>query len=120
MRISDWSSDVCSSDLLRRGLAPRAAAPDDPILASTLWGLSFGNPLGLAARFDKDAQVMAAMLGLGLGFVEVGSVTPRPPPGNPPPRIFRLPAAGAAINRLGFNHAGLDAARSLPQAFRSR
>src|SRR3546814_13351272 len=58
MRISDWSSDVCSSDLLRRGLAPRAAAPDDPILASTLWGLSFGNPLGLAAGFDKDAQIM--------------------------------------------------------------
>src|SRR3546814_13099228 len=50
---------------LRRGLAPRAAAPDDPILASTLWGLSFGNPLGLAAGFDKDAQVMAAILGLG-------------------------------------------------------
>src|SRR3546814_20702615 len=101
MRISDWSSDVCSSDLLRRGLAPRAAAPDDPILASTLWGLSFGNPLGLAAGFDKDAQVMAAMLGLGFGFVEVGSVTPRPHPGNPRQRIFRLAEDGAVITQIG-------------------
>src|SRR3546814_5024455 len=94
MRISDLSSYVCSSDLLERGLAPHSAVDDDPLLAATLWGLSFRNPLGLAAGFDKDARAMAAMLGLGLGFVEVGSVTPRPQPGNPRPRIFRLPEDG--------------------------
>ncbi|MGF1594537.1 MAG: quinone-dependent dihydroorotate dehydrogenase [Kiloniellaceae bacterium] len=103
---------------LRRGLAPRVAAPDDPVLACELWGLTFANPLGLAAGFDKDARVMAAMLGLGFGFVEVGSVTPRPQPGNPKPRIFRLPEDGAVINRLGFNNAGMEAARARLAAFR--
>src|SRR3546814_10966412 len=62
---------------------------------------------------------MAAMLGLGLGFVEVGSVTPRPQPGNPRPRIFRLPEDGAVLNRLGFNNAGLEAACSRLRAFRA-
>jgi len=103
---------------LEHGLAPRRPADDDPILASTLWGLAFHNPLGLAAGFDKDARAMAALLGIGLGFVEVGSVTPRPQPGNPRPRIFRLPEDGAVINRLGFNNAGLEAARARLQAFR--
>jgi dihydroorotate dehydrogenase len=103
---------------LQRGLVPHGKAADDPILASGLWGRSFANPLGLAAGFDKDARVMAAMLGLGLGFVEVGSVTPRPQPGNPRPRIFRLPEDGAVINRLGFNNAGMEAARARLAAFR--
>lgn len=103
---------------LKRGLAPRAPGDDDPILATRLWGLSFRNPLGIAAGFDKDARVMAPLLGLGLGFVEVGSVTPRPQPGNPKPRLFRLPEDGAVINRLGFNNAGLEAARAHLQAFR--
>lgn len=103
---------------LRRGLAPHQKATDDPILASELWGLTFRNPLGLAAGFDKDAQVMAAMLGLGLGFVEIGSVTPRPQAGNSRPRLFRLPEDGAVINRLGFNNAGLEAARAQLAAFR--
>jgi dihydroorotate dehydrogenase len=103
---------------LEHGLAPRRPAEDDPILAGTLWGLAFRNPLGLAAGFDKDARAMGALLGIGLGFVEVGSVTPRPQPGNPRPRIFRLPEDGAVINRLGFNNAGLEAARARLQAFR--
>jgi len=103
---------------LERHLAPRDRRPDDPVLATSLWGLAFRNPLGLAAGFDKDARAMAAMLGTGLGFVEVGSVTPRPQPGNPRPRIFRLPEDGAVINRLGFNNAGLEAARARLQAFR--
>ena len=105
---------------LELGLAPRAAEPDDPVLTTRVWDLSFANPLGLAAGFDKDARVMAAMLGLGLGFVEVGSVTPRPQPGNPKPRIFRLPGDGAVINRLGFNNGGLEAARKRLTAFRAK
>ena len=103
---------------LTHGLAPRAPEADDPVLASELWGLDFPNPLGLAAGFDKDAQAMAAMLGLGFGFVEVGSVTPLAQPGNPRPRIFRLPEDGAVINRLGFNNAGMEAARRRLGEFR--
>lgn len=105
---------------LEHGLAPRVAADDDPILATTVWGLPFRNPLGIAAGFDKDARAMGALLRLGLGFVEVGSVTPRPQAGNPRPRIFRLPDDGAVINRLGFNNAGLEAARQRLAAFRKK
>jgi dihydroorotate dehydrogenase len=83
--------------------------PDSPILRQRLWGLDFPNPIGLAAGCDKDARVPDAMLGLGFGFVEVGTVTPRPQPGNPKPRLFRLDEDRAAINRLGFNSGGLDA-----------
>src|SRR5262244_3843599 len=85
-----------------------ARRPDLPILAQRLWGLDFTNPIGLAAGFDKDARVPEAMLGLGFGFVEIGTVTPRPQPGNPKPRVFRLDADRAVINRLGFNSGGLD------------
>ncbi|HET6221824.1 MAG TPA: quinone-dependent dihydroorotate dehydrogenase [Dongiaceae bacterium] len=91
---------------LAAGLVPGADGSDDPILASRLWGLDFSNPVGLAAGFDKDAEVYGPMLRLGFGFVEIGSVTPRPQPGNPRPRLFRLPEEGAVINRLGFNSAG--------------
>ncbi len=94
---------------LAAGLGPRRPAADDPILASRLWGLDFANPVGLAAGFDNDAGVMAASLALGFGFVEVGSVTPRPQPGNPRPRLFRLAEDEAVINRLGFNSAGAEA-----------
>jgi dihydroorotate dehydrogenase len=89
-----------------------AAAPDpDPrVLAQRLWGLDFANPVGLAAGYDKDARVPDAMLRLGFGFVEVGTVTPRPQPGNPKPRLFRLEQDQAIINRMGFNSGGLDAA----------
>src|SRR5437762_10304961 len=84
--IGDWSSDVCSSDLV--------------------WGLAFPNPLGIAAGFDKDARVVGAVLAMGLGFAEIGTVTPRPQQGNPRPRVFRLGKDGAIINRLGFNNGG--------------
>ena len=94
---------------LEAGLGPRAVAPDDPRLATRIWDLAFANPFGIAAGFDKDARVPAALMRLGLGFVEVGTVTPRPQEGNPRPRIFRLSAEGAVINRLGFNNAGHDA-----------
>ena len=82
----------------------------DPVLASRHWGLDFPNPLGLAAGFDKNGEVPDAMLGLGFGFTEIGSVTPRPQPGNPQPRLFRLSDDHAVINRMGFNNRGLEAA----------
>src|SRR5271169_5230644 len=86
-----------------------AQDPDPPILARRLWGLDFPNPLGLAAGYDKDGRVPDAMRHLGFGFVEVGTVTPRPQPGNPKPRLFRLEQDQAVINHLGFNSRGLDA-----------
>ena len=97
---------------LRNGLVPRPAAVADPILRVDLWGLSFPSPIGLAAGFDKDAEVPDAMLGQGFGFVEVGSVTPRPQPGNPKKRLFRLTQDAAVINRLGFNSQGLAVAEA--------
>ncbi len=95
---------------LRRGLVPPAPAIDDPMLACRVWGRDFANPIGLAAGFDKDAQVIDAMLGAGFGFVEVGTITPQPQAGNPRPRLFRLSEDEAVINRLGFNSAGMAAA----------
>lgn len=90
---------------LRLGLGPTAPA-DPPILATTLAGIGLPNPIGLAAGFDKNAHAIAALGAMGFGFVEVGTLTPRPQPGNPRPRMFRLKADGAAINRLGFNNRG--------------
>jgi dihydroorotate dehydrogenase len=82
----------------------------DPLLETRIAGLRFPTPIGLAAGFDKDARAWGPMLGMGFGFVEVGTLTPRPQAGNPRPRIFRLPEDRAVINRLGFNNGGLDAA----------
>lgn len=96
---------------LRAGLGGGSGAPSDPILATNVLGLDFANPLGLAAGFDKNAEVADAMLGFGFGFVEVGTVTLRPQGGNPKPRLFRLPADGAVINRMGFNNDGLSVVR---------
>jgi dihydroorotate dehydrogenase len=87
-----------------------AAGPDDPRLAVTAFGLAFPNPIGLAAGFDKDADVPDAMLKLGFGSVECGSITPRPQAGNPWPRLFRLAEDHAVINRMGFNNGGMDRA----------
>jgi dihydroorotate dehydrogenase len=87
-----------------------AAPPDDPRLRVDAFGLSFPNPIGLAAGFDKDAEVPGAMLKFGFGFVECGTVTPRPQAGNPKPRLFRLAQDGAVINRMGFNNAGMEQA----------
>ncbi|MEO7727983.1 MAG: dihydroorotate dehydrogenase (quinone), partial [Burkholderiales bacterium] len=94
---------------LRLGLAGSSHERDDPLLSTRVWDLEFKNPLGLAAGFDKDAEVMDAMLALGFGFVEAGTVTPQPQPGNPRPRLFRLAADEAVINRFGFNSKGLAA-----------
>ncbi len=84
--------------------------PLDASLVQKLFGLAFPSPIGLAAGFDKNAEVPDAMLSLGFGFVEVGTLTPRPQPGNPKPRLFRLTEDAAVINRLGFNNQGLAAA----------
>ena len=88
-------------------LLPRVRA-DDPRLEVKAMGLSFPNPIGLAAGFDKDARVPDAMLKLGFGFVECGTVTPKPQAGNPRPRLFRLREDHAVINRMGFNNRGMD------------
>ncbi len=95
---------------LARGFGPRPAGADDPALATRVWGLDFPNPIGLAAGFDKDAAAYRGALRLGFGFVEIGTVTPNPQPGNPRPRVFRLTGDCAVINRNGFNSRGLDVA----------
>ncbi len=82
----------------------------DPLLAQSLFGLNFPNPVGLAAGFDKDAEVPGPACRLGFGFVEIGTVTPLPQPGNPQPRLFRLRKDEAVINRMGFNNGGQQAA----------
>ncbi|MBL4802222.1 MAG: quinone-dependent dihydroorotate dehydrogenase [Emcibacter sp.] len=81
---------------------------DDAVLSSQLWGMDFANPVGLAAGFDKNAEVACAMLAQGFGFVETGTVTPKPQAGNPKPRLFRLTEDQAVINRMGFNNLGLS------------
>jgi dihydroorotate dehydrogenase len=91
-----------------------------PQLATDVFGLSFPNPLGLAAGFDKNAEVPDAMLALGFGFTEIGTVTPKPQAGNPRPRLFRLPEDEGVINRMGFNNEGHDAALARLEARRSR
>ena len=93
---------------LRAGVARPPRGFDDPALACRLWDLDFPNPVGLAAGFDKNAEVAEPMLDLGFGFVEVGTVTPEPQAGNPRPRVFRLTEDRAVINRLGFNNEGLE------------
>ena len=91
---------------LESGLYPRQSGADDPRLAQTIWGLTFPNPIGIAAGFDKDARVPMEILSSGFGFAEIGTVTPRPQRGNPRPRVFRLPGDNGMINRLGFNSEG--------------
>ena len=92
-------------------LSPLLPLPSfEPALAQQVAGLEFPSPIGLAAGFDKDAEAPDAMLGLGFGFVEVGTITPQPQQGNPKPRLFRLKEDHAVINRMGFNNAGQAAA----------
>ncbi|BFZ55924.1 Dihydroorotate dehydrogenase (quinone), mitochondrial [Savitreella phatthalungensis] len=91
---------------LALGLTPKDPVPDDESLAFTLWGRQFSNPIGLAAGLDKQAEGIDGLFDLGFGYVEIGSVTPLPQPGNEKPRYFRLPDDRAAINRYGFNSDG--------------
>ena len=99
-RLSIWA--------LKLGLVPGARQKQVGILATEFCGLPLPNPIGLAAGYDKDCEIPGALLGLGFGFVEAGTVTPRPQPGNPKPRLFRLVEDGAVINRFGFNSRGHD------------
>lgn len=92
-----------------RLLPPVRLKPDDPKLAVRAFGLNFPNPVGMAAGFDKSGEVPDALLRLGFGFVEIGSVTPKPQAGNPRPRLFRLERDEAVINRMGFNNDGAEA-----------
>src|SRR6476660_5208737 len=87
---------------------------DSPQLTQELWGLRFGNPVGLAAGLDKNAESVKGFSQLGFGFMEVGTITPEPQPGNDLPRLFRLPVDRALINRMGFNNVGMvEMARNL-------
>ncbi|WP_440959119.1 quinone-dependent dihydroorotate dehydrogenase [Oceanicaulis sp. LC35] len=101
---------------LKAGFGPKAIKPADPILKTALAGLELAHPVGLAAGFDKNAEAPDALLNAGFGFVEVGAVTPRPQPGNPQPRLFRLREDKAVINRMGFNNEGLDAVKARLEA----
>ncbi len=105
----EWAHELAIKSL-ELGIYPRTEGPDDKRLAQHLFGLEFRNPIGMAAGFDKDARVPGALLDAGLGFVEVGTLTPRPQSGNPRPRLFRSAADRAVINRLGFNNEGHEAA----------
>ena len=94
---------------LKLGAAPSPAKPDGPELKTGFAGLDFANPLGMAAGFDKNGEIPCALATLGFGMAEIGTVTPRPQPGNPPPRLFRISEDEAVINRMGFNNHGHDA-----------
>ena len=101
----NWLGRASSSKVTLNALRRRLAGPGKP---RTLFGVTFANPIGLAAGFDKNGAALPAWAALGFGFVEIGTVTARPQPGNPRPRIFRYPAQRALINRLGFNNDGAD------------
>lgn len=105
---------------LEAGLYPRASSAANAALAQRVFGLDFPNPIGIAAGYDKDARVPDAVLAMGCGFAEIGTVTPKPQSGNPKPRVFRLVADCGLINRLGFNNAGHAAALARLQARGSR
>ena len=96
--------------LAKYSLVPRDKVGNDNALSVKLWGHVIPNPIGLAAGFDKNAECVDSMLsnGLGFGFTEVGSITPKPQPGNPLPRVFRLTLDKAVINRYGFNSEGME------------
>lgn len=111
--LARWSARFCG----RLTVADEARAPH---LGRRLLGLDFPNPLGLAAGLDKDGRAVTAWQALGFGFVEVGTVTPRAQPGNPRPRLFRLPADAAIVNRMGFNNGGAEAMAVRLQRLRGR
>jgi len=119
-RLDPEAAHLVALSALKLGLAPMPGPYEDPILATRIWNLDFASPIGLAAGFDKDAEVVDPMLRAGFGFVEAGSVTPKPQPGNPKPRLYRLTEDRAVINRFGFNSQGIDAYAERLRARRRR
>lgn len=101
------TAHTAAINALQSTLLPPSASPDHPALRVKLLGFEFPNPVGLAAGFDKNAEVVKPLFSQGFGFVEAGTVTPLPQPGNPRPRMFRLTEDAAVINRLGFNNEGV-------------
>jgi dihydroorotate dehydrogenase len=101
-----WLQGLYKNPVTRRALRAAFGMKHDKRLERTLWGITFPNPVGLGAGFDKDARWVNELATLGFGFVEIGTVTPRPQPGNDKPRLFRLPEDRALINRMGFNNGG--------------
>ena len=109
-----------SISAMKSGLVPTCRLSPDPRMAVEIAGLTFPNPLGMAAGYDKNGEVPDALLSIGFGFAEAGTVTPLPQAGNPKPRIFRLPADHGVINRLGFNNKGHAACLSRMEARRDK
>ncbi|WP_171125439.1 MULTISPECIES: quinone-dependent dihydroorotate dehydrogenase [unclassified Ruegeria] len=107
-RMDPEAAHGLSIKALKAGLAPAPGPITSPRLRTTVAGLDLPNPVGLAAGFDKNGEVLAPLSRAGFGFIEVGAVTPRPQPGNPKPRLFRLTEDRAAINRFGFNNEGME------------
>ena len=108
-RLDPERAHDCALLALRLGLAGTAALPADPALEVSALGCRFRTPIGLAAGFDKNGVAVAPLMRLGFGFVEAGTVTPLPQPGNPRPRLFRLEADQGVVNRFGFNNDGVEA-----------
>ncbi len=103
-----------------RKLVKKSFQVDDPRLQREVFGLTFKNPVGLAAGFDKNGELVSELSALGFGFIEVGTVTPLPQPGNERPRMFRLPEDSALINRMGFNNVGVDVVAARLRHLRNR
>ena len=108
LRMDPETAHGATISALRLGLAPEQDQADPPELKTTLAGLDLTNPVGMAAGFDKNAEVPRALARMGFGMVEIGTVTPLPQAGNPKPRLFRIPEAEGVINRMGFNNDGHD------------
>lgn len=106
--------------LMKSGIMPTCSPVQDAALEQTLWGLKFPNPVGLSAGFDKNAEVVGPAFKLGFGFVEAGTVTPKPQLGNDKPRVFRDPANEAVINRMGFPNEGMNSFKANFEKFLSR
>jgi dihydroorotate dehydrogenase len=118
-RLEPEAAHSLTLTLLRKGLGPRIRPVVDPALRVTLWNRNFPNPVGLAAGFDKDAAAIGALFELGFGFIEAGTVTPKPQHGNPKPRVFRDARNEALINRMGFPNRGLNSFKDNIEKFLS-
>ena len=106
LRMDPETAHGATINALRLGLSPQQERADPPSLRTSLAGLELANPVGMAAGFDKNAEVPAQLGRMGFGMVEIGTVTPRPQAGNAQPRLFRIAAAEGVVNRMGFNNEG--------------